>query len=142
MINKFYSIIILLSQLMSSDYFFENEKLYYTAGFRFIPAGEAILSFTNDTLYNKPVYKLTTSVKTNSFLDKFYEVRDNIQSWLEPENLSLIKIIQSIREGSYHIDHQSEIKGDSIVSNKSITSDLYLSDEDLNPKGSTYPFIA
>ena len=100
---------------------FIGEELKYAAGFRFFPAGEAILTFSADSLNGESVYRLTTSVKTNSFLDVFYEVRDEIQSWLNPENLSLKKTIQTIREGHYHRDHQSIIKGDSIaISGKKI----------------------
>ena len=77
---------------------FTGEILYYSAGFRVFPAGQAILSFTADSLDGKAVFLLITSVKTNSFLDTFYKVRDEIQSWLNPENLSLKKTIQKIRE--------------------------------------------
>ena len=38
-----------------------------------------------------------------------------IKSWLSPENLSLIKIIQSIHQGSYKKDHQASIIGDSLA---------------------------
>ena len=106
---------ILLTFMRSSSPDFIGEELKYAAGFRFFPAGEAILTFSADSLNGESVYKLTTSVRTNSFLDAFYEVRDEIQSWLNPENLSLKKTIQMIREGSFHQDHQSIIKGDSIA---------------------------
>ena len=106
---------ILLTFMWSSYPDFIGEELKYAAGFRFFPAGEAILTFSADSLNGESVYKLTTSVKTNSFLDAFYEVRDEIQSWLNPENLSLKKTIQTIREGRFHRDHQSIIKGDSIA---------------------------
>ena len=104
--------------MWSSSPDFIGEELKYAAGFRFFPAGEAILTFSADSLNGESVYRLTTSVKTNSFLDVFYEVRDEIQSWLNPENLSLKKTIQTIREGRYHRDHQSIIQGDSIAVSK------------------------
>ena len=116
MIKKYCHIVILLSACTwASNPDFIGEELKYAAGFRFFPAGEAILTFTADSLNGESVYKITTSVKTNSFLDAFYEVRDEIQSWLNPENLSLKKTIQTIREGHFHRDHQSIIQGDSIV---------------------------
>ena len=88
---------ILLTFMWSSSPDFIGEELKYAAGFRFFHAGEAILTFSADSLNGESVYKLTTSVRTNSFLDAFYEVRDEIQSWLNPENLSLKKTIQTIR---------------------------------------------
>ena len=106
---------ILLTFMWSSYPDFIGEELKYAAGFRFFPAGEAILTFSADSLNEESVYKLTTSVKTNSFLDAFYEVRDEIQSWLNPNNLSLKKTVQSIREGSYHQDYESIIQGDSLA---------------------------
>jgi len=120
--KKYYQIVILLSAcIWANNPNFIGEELKYAAGFRFFPAGEAILTFSTDSLNGESVYKLTTFVKTNSFLDVFYEVRDEIQSWLNPENLSLKKTIQTIREGHYHRDHQSIIKGDSIaISGKKI----------------------
>ena len=72
---------------------FIGEELNYAAGFRFFPAGEAILTFSLDSLDGESVYRLTTSIRTNSFLDVFYEVRDEIHSWLNLENLSLKKTI-------------------------------------------------
>ena len=116
MLKKYYHIVILLlAWVWTNPHNFVGEELQYSAGFSFFPAGEAILTFSADSLNGESVYRLITSVKTNSFLDAFYIVRDEIQSWLNPENLSLKKTIQTIREGSYHRDHQSIILGDSIA---------------------------
>ena len=106
---------LFLASIWANSPNFVGEELQYAAGFRFLPAGEAILTLSLDSLNGESVFRLTTSVKTNSFLDSFYEVRDEIQSWLQPENLSLRKTIQKIREGSYQRDHQSLIQGDSIA---------------------------
>ena len=101
---------------------FIDEVLHYSAGFRFFPAGHATLSIGSDSLEDKMVYLLTSTVRTNSFLSKFYEVRDVIQSWLSPENLSLKKTVQTIREGRYRKNHEARILGDSLaISEKRIT---------------------
>ena len=113
--HRIISTSILLTFLWSSYPDFIGEELKYAAGFRFFPAGEAILTFSADSLNGESVYRLTTSVKTNSVQDVFYEVRDEIQSWLDPEYLSLKKTILTIREGRFHRDHQSIIQGDSIA---------------------------
>ena len=116
MIKKYFHIVILLSAwAWTNNLDFIEEELKYSAGFRFFPAGEAILTFSVDSLNGESVYRLTTSIKTNSLLDAFYKVRDEIQSWVNPENLSLKKTIQTIQEGNYHRNHQSIIKGDSIA---------------------------
>ncbi len=144
---------MLLTFMWSSSPNFIGEELKYAAGFRFFPAGEAILTFSADSLNGESVYRLITSVQTNSFLDVFYEVRDEIQSWLNPNNLSLKKTIQTIREGHYHRDHQSIIQGDSIaVSGNKIRNIpgrvydpvsfvYYLRNQDLN-LGNSYKFFS
>jgi len=115
MIKRGQIIILLFAWTWANNPNFIGEELTYAASFRFFPAGEAILTFSADSINGELVYRLTTSVKTNSFLDAFFEVRDEIQSWLNPDNLSLKKTIQTIREGNYHQDHQSIIQGDSIA---------------------------
>ena len=113
--HKTYLLFLLITSIWAISPNFVGEELHYSAGFRLFPAGNAILSLKSDSLNGKLTYLLSTSVKTNSLLDNFYEVRDEIQSWLHTENLSLKKTIQTIREGSYHRDHQSIIQGDSIA---------------------------
>ena len=103
---------------------FIDEVLHYSAGFRFFPAGHATLSIESDSLEDKMVYLLTSTVRTNSFLSKFYEVRDVIKSWLSTENLSLKKTVQTIREGNYHKDHEAIIQGDSLAISKKNTIKL------------------
>ena len=92
-------------------------------------------------------------MKTNSFLDVFYEVRDEIQSWLDPEYLSLKKTILTIREGRFHRDHQSIIQGDSIAVSGNKTKNIpgrvydpvsfvyYLRNQDLS-LGHSYKFFS
>ena len=144
---------LLLVWLWANNTDFIDEELQYTAGFRFMPAGEASLFLTTDSLNGESVYKLTTSIKTNSFLDVFYKVRDDIQSWLNPENFSLKKTIQQIREGRYHRDHQSIIQGDSIAISENQSQAIpgkvydpvsfiyYLRKQDLN-LGNSYKFYS
>ena len=153
MIRKYQLLVLLLAPIWSNGHNFVGEELQYAAGFRFFPAGEAMLTFSSDSLNGETVYRLTTSIKTNSFLDAFYEVRDEIQSWLHTENLSLKKTIQTIREGSYHRDHESIIQGDSIAVSGNKIRNLpgrvydpvsfvyYLRNQDLN-LGNSYKFFS
>ena len=120
--NKKFLIMILCAFGWSKTPNFIDESLHFSAGFRMFNAGEAILHVQVDSLNNELAYLLTTTIKTNSFLSNFYKINDVIKSWLSPKNLSLIKIIQSIRQGSYKKDHQAYIVGDSLAisSNKKI----------------------
>ncbi|MDP6853201.1 MAG: DUF3108 domain-containing protein [Candidatus Marinimicrobia bacterium] len=105
--------ILFIGSLWASP--FDGEILKYNAGFRFLPAGYAELSFKSDSLNGERVYLQTTKVYTNSFLDAVYKVRDEVHSWVNPESFSLLKIQQSIREGNYHKNHEATILGDSLA---------------------------
>ena len=113
--QKVYLLILLTTSIWASPPHFLGEELIYSAGFRLFPAGNAILSLTSDSLNGQPTFLLETSVKTNSFLDNFYEVRDETISWLNVEDFSLLKTIKKIREGKYHRNHSVHILGDSLL---------------------------
>ena len=108
-------LVILLSAGSSTEPVFIGEVLHYSAGFRLFSAGHATLSMVSDSLDGEMVYLLTSTVTTNSFLSNFYKVRDVVQSWLSTDNLSLKKIVKTIREGRYQLDHEARILGDSLA---------------------------
>ena len=97
--HKKYLLFLLISSIWAGSPNFVGEELHNSAGFRLFPAGNAILSLKSDSLNGKLTYLLSTSVKTNSFLDNFYEVRDETLSWLNVEDFSLLKAVKKIREG-------------------------------------------
>ena len=107
--------IFISSYLLGGDLVFENEKLNYSVGFRSFSAGSATLHIRSDSLNNNTTYLLTSTIKTNKFLSKFYKVRDVIQSWISPNDFSLIKINKKIREGKYKKNHEAIILNDSLA---------------------------
>ena len=107
--------IIVVSLIWSNPNNLIGETLTYEAGFRFFPIGEAELFFSTDTLDGYPFYILRSTVRTNSFLNAIYKVQDEIQSWLNPENLSLKKTMKSIQEGNYSLEHKVVINDDTAV---------------------------
>jgi len=113
--HKKYLPFLLITNIWAISPNFVGEELHYSAGFRLFPAGNAILSLKSDSLNGKLTYLLSTSVKTNSFLDNFYEVRDEALSWLNVEDFSLLKAVKKIREGKYHRNHSAQILGDSLL---------------------------
>ena len=113
--HKKYLLFLLITSIWAISPNFVGEELHYSAGFRLFPAGNAILSLKSDSLNGKLTYLLSTSVKTNSFLDNFYEVRDETLSWLNVEDFSLRKTVKKIREGNYHRNHSAHISGDSLL---------------------------
>ena len=113
--QKVYLLILLTTSIWGNPPNFVGEELKYSAGFRLFPAGNAILSLTSDSLNGKPAFLLATSVKTNSFLDAFYTVRDETLSWLNIMDFSLLKAVKIIREGKYHRNHSIHTIGDSLL---------------------------
>ena len=122
--SKLMIIVFSLSWSWSTTPDFINEVLHYSVGFRVFSAGNATLSMKSDTLDDKMVYLLTSTIKTNSFLSNFYKIRDEIKSWLSPDNLSLLKTKQNIREGRYRRKHEAMIVGDSLSISKQRTLKL------------------
>jgi len=144
--------IVLISLNLFAKETFVGEVLTYQAGFRFFSAGEAILSFDWDTLAGDSVYSLNANIKTNSFLDRFYKVRDNMKIWMSPIDYSLKKVEKNILEGNYKKSHKAEIdyfKNIIIMGKKKISIDKHVFDplsiiykirEELNLKN--IPFLA
>ena len=113
-LNK-YLLLFFITSIWAISPNFVGEELHYSAGFRLFPAGDVILSLKSDSLNGELTYLLSTSVRTNSFLDNFYEVRDETLSWLNVEDFSLLKTVKKIREGKYHRNHSAHISGDSLL---------------------------
>jgi hypothetical protein len=89
-----------------------GEKLVYSAGFRLFTAGEAIFISQEDFLDDEPILLITSTIKTNSFLSRFYKINDMIKVWSNRDDLSLIKIEKEVNQGSYHIDYSAHISDD------------------------------
>ena len=89
-----------------------GEKLVYSAGFRFFDAGEAIFTKEVKILNGVPTILITSTIKTNSFLSRFYKVRDVVRVWSNKDDLTLIKIEKDVNEGNYHLDYSAHISDD------------------------------
>ena len=95
--------IVFFNIILSENLLYRS--LSYNMEFRGIEAGQAFIKLEDDTLFNKNVLRLNSSLKTNSFLDLFYKIRDEITIYLNSEDLSLIKVINKINEGKYKKKH-------------------------------------
>ncbi len=76
-----------------------GETLVYTTGFRLFSAGTSTIEMINDeedTLLN-----VISEVRTSSFFDHIYRVRDRIDLWLDPVTLELRRMQRDIHEGKY-----------------------------------------
>ena len=129
MIKQYLIFLLITITFAKNEHSFVGEQLEYDANFSFFSIGEAILTFSSDSLNGKSYYKLTTTVKTNSFMDKIYSLRYEIQSWLQRDNFSLKKYIETkIETRQDPINHETNIYADSIaVSNGKSKSIIQLS---------------
>ena len=89
-----------------------GEKLVYSAGFRLFDAGEAVFTSQSKILNDEPVLLITSTIKTNSFLSRFYKVHDVVKIWSNKDDFTLIKIEKDVNEGSYHLDYSAHVTED------------------------------
>ena len=89
-----------------------GEKLVYSAGFRLFDAGEAVFTSQSKILNDEPVLLITSTIKTNSFLSRFYNVNDVVKIWSNKDDFTLIKIEKNVNEGSYHLDYSAHVTED------------------------------
>lgn len=101
-------ILIVLALLVSLNYshnipFDVGERLTYTLQFNIIKMGRGYLSVESiDTISDVQSYHVKFEAKTIKFADKLFRVRDQIDIWLNKTDLTTLKIIKDINEGSFH----------------------------------------
>ena len=114
MINIF-RITFLLSLIFTID-----EGLLYDLNFRGYNAGESMLSIKKD----KSNYYLTSIIKTNKFLDRFYKIRDRVDVILNDEDFSIIKVEKKLNQGGKKTNFTSIIDQENLTAssnNKTIS---------------------
>ena len=118
------SLILGYNLIFSKIPFKDGEKLIYDLDFRIFSAGEATFEINLDSLNGKEVYKISIKMKTNSFLDRFYKIRNNLNIWVDKFQLHLLKIDKKIREKKYkkkfsatiNVSDSTAIVNDKIIS--------------------------
>ncbi len=83
-----------------------GEKLTFSVGYEFVPAGKSILSVVGILEINgRSVYQITSRTSSYRFFDPFFKVRDEITSYIDTKTLQSIKFRKRLREGSYSYDY-------------------------------------
>ena len=117
MINIF-RITFLLSLIFTID-----EGLLYDLNFRGYNAGESMLSIKKDSIDIESNYYLTSIIKTNKFLDRFYKIRDRVDVILNDEDFSIIKV-EKLNQGGKKTNFTSIIDQENLTAssnNKTIS---------------------
>jgi len=99
-----------------NNFFQVGEKLTFSIGYEFVPAGKSILSVDGITQINgRSVYKITAKTKSHRFFDPFFKVRDEITTYIDTNTLQSIKFRKKLREGSYSYDYSVDFNPDSMT---------------------------
>ena len=76
-----------------------EESIYYTAKFKNINAGTAVLETKNNL--NDNFIEINFSLKTRKMIDVFYKLRDDIHVFINLDDYSLIRIKKNSQQGKY-----------------------------------------
>jgi Protein of unknown function (DUF3108) len=76
-------------------------KVFYNAMGAYIGAGEATFTTAISRFNGKPAYHCIGDGKTYPFFDKFFQVRDRYESFIDTATLSPYKFIRNVNEGGY-----------------------------------------
>lgn len=95
--------LILLSIGLSlyAQAFMDGEKLTFNVKYGFVSAAEATLEAKTSVYQGTPVWHLSTNAKTYSFFDKFFKVRDRVESWWSKADMLPFKFTKNLEEGRY-----------------------------------------
>ena len=118
MINIF-RITFLLSLIFTLD-----EGLLYDLNFRGYNAGESMLSIKKDSTDIESNYYLTSIIKTNKFLDRFYKIQDRVDVILDDEDFSILKVVKKLNQGGKKTNFTSIIDQENLTAssnNKTIS---------------------
>ena len=79
-----------------------GEELHYSAWFNFIRGGESTLQIANiDSIDGRVLFHIKSVTKSLPFFDRFYKVRDQMESWIDSEKYYSYRFKKSIHEGKY-----------------------------------------
>lgn len=114
-------LLIIFTLLFSLNYsqnipFKVGEHLTYTLRFNVIKMGRGSLSVESiDSISGVQSYHIKFKVKTNKFADKIFRVRDQIDIWINKNDLTTQKINKQINEGKYHRKYHTSIDYNNLI---------------------------
>lgn len=97
-------VLILLAMFCMNMYaavFMDGEKLTFSVKYGIVSAAEATLEARTTVYQGTPAWHLSTSARTYSFFDKFFKVRDRVESWWSKEDKLPFKFTKNMQEGRY-----------------------------------------
>lgn len=86
---------------LSAQVFMDGEKLTFNVKYGIISAAEATIEAKSTVYQGKPAWYLSTKARTHPFFDKFFKVRDTVESWWNKDTLLPFKFTKNLEEGKY-----------------------------------------
>ncbi len=87
---------------------FLGETLRYAMTILGVAGGELTLSAVSTELQGRPAWRFEMSALSNNFLSKFFLVRDNIVSWIDPKSFQSLRFEKHTVEGNRVKDELTE----------------------------------
>ena len=82
-----------------------GEYFQFSIDWNGLNGGNSLMQVQNiQRLEGRRVYKIVTKTESNSFVSKFYKVRDRAESYIDAESLYTRRFVKHLREGSYKKD--------------------------------------
>ncbi len=90
---------------ITNNAFATGEHLVFQIQYGFYQAGTATMSIEDEEYINGGLcYRIVTTANSNSFISKFYKVRDKVASYLDTEGLFSRRFEKHLREGDHNSD--------------------------------------
>lgn len=103
-----------------------GEQLIYSASFNYVPAGTAELNIVGiENIMGSRAYHVRYQAKTKPVADRLFKIRDQIDTWIDVNELYTYRQIKDISEGKYSYKSDTWLNyADSIATNGSDTTKI------------------
>jgi hypothetical protein len=82
-----------------------GEYFQFSIDWNGLNGGSSLMQVQNlHTMDGHRVYRIVTKTESNSFVSRFYKVRDRAESYIDAEKLVSRRFVKHLREGSYRKD--------------------------------------
>jgi len=103
----FCSLLALPVSLSAGDNIQVGEQLTYQLSYGIFNAGFSSMEVLGvDTTHGHITYHLQSRTRTTSFLDTFYKIRDEVNSWVDTSTFASVQFDNSLHEGKYRKDYE------------------------------------
>ncbi|MFC1511942.1 DUF3108 domain-containing protein [Candidatus Latescibacterota bacterium] len=86
-----------------------GEQLVFSVDYGFYQAGTATMSVLGEQMVNGGIcYHIQTTARSNDFISKIYEVKDEVNSYIDKKGIFSRRIEQLLQEGNYRSNRYTD----------------------------------